>query len=256
MRPGEALACALLTCPGMLYESLQSCLNTLFPRRCAGCDWSGIEDLLCPPCAGSLIPGDEGACPQCGVQDIERESGMPRAICGACISAPPAFRRARGAYAYGGALATAIGRWKNLPDVSLTQGLCDLFGAVEWERWFEERPHKIIFVPPDSSRLRRRGFHPAGLLARELARQLQISIDSRAVRTCGTYRTSRGQGRGGRRDRLRGVFSVEPSRILGRRLVLVDDVMTTGATVDAISRACMKAGAASVEVVVLARAPR
>ena len=240
----------------MPHDLLRSCLNALFPKRCAGCELTGANELLCPPCAGSLVPGDEGACPHCGAQDIEREPGTPHGTCGACIGAPPAFRRARGAYAYGGALAHAIGRWKNRPDSSLTSSVCSLFRGAGWESWLDDRPTKVIFVPPDRSRLRRRGFHPAGLLARELARHLAIPIDSRAVRAPRAYPSSRGQGREKRRARLRGVFSVEAPLVLDERLLLVDDVMTSGATAETIARACMRAGAQRVEVAVLARAPR
>ena len=134
--------------------------------------------------------------------------------------------------------------------------MCQLFREHGWDSSFEQKPSLIIFVPPDSRRLRRRGFHPAGLLARSLGQQLSIPVNPRAVCAGGGYASSRGQGRLERRARLRGVFSVEPLLVADQRLILVDDVMTTGATVDAIARACLKAGALSVEVAVLARSPR
>lgn len=240
----------------MVHQALRSALDALFPKRCAACDSPEATSLLCAPCAGSLIPGDQGDCPQCGAQDIESVPQTPVGLCGTCLSDPPAFQRARGAYAYGGALAHTIGRWKSRPDASLTRGVCELFREVPWEDWLEEHPTRIIFVPPDRRRMGRRGFHPAGLLARQLGCSLGVLVDPSAVGVSGPYESSRGQGRARRRERLRGVFSVEASRVRRERLVLVDDVMTTGATVDTIARACVRAGARSVQVAVLARAPR
>jgi len=81
-------------------------------------------------------------------------------------------------------------------------------------------------------------------------------MDARAVRANRPYESSRGRGRAERAKRLRGVFGVNPGHVDGHHLLLVDDVMTTGATVDAIARACRAAGATRIEVAVLARAPR
>jgi ComF family protein len=153
-------------------------------------------------------------------------------------------------------LAHTIRRWKNLPDASLNGAVCELFRKVDWEAWLEDEPSLIIFVPPDAKRMRRRGFHPAGLLAQALSRAIGVSVDSGAVLARSSYASSQGQGRARRRERLRGVFSVDATRVRGARLLLIDDVMTTGATVDTIARACLKSGAASVQVAVLARAPR
>ena len=240
----------------MLYDALRLCLDVVQPKRCAGCESAIREGLFCPPCDGSLIPGEEGACPQCGAQDIELDPHRPQGLCGPCIQSPPAFARAMGAYAYGGSLADAIRRWKNRPDPYLSGAMSQLFVEHGWESSWTDEPSKLIFVPPDPRRLRRRGFHPAGLLARALGRTLGAPIDAQAVRATSTYPSSKGQSRIERRKRLRGIFSVERRRVQDQRLLLVDDVMTTGATADAIARACLKAKARSVEVIVLARAPR
>ena len=240
----------------MLTNALLACLDALLPKRCAACDSPVLSGPLCEACAGSLIPGDEGACPQCGALDLERDGRAPDGHCGPCIQRPPAFSRARGAYAYGGAMADAIRRWKTRPEPTLTPTMCELILHGRWERGDQERPTLLVMVPPDPKRLRQRGFHPAGLLARAMGEHLSLPLDPRAVRTARGYPSSRGQGRDARRERLRGAFKVCRDRVQGARLLLIDDVMTTGATVETISRLCLRAGASSVEVAVLARAPR
>ena len=240
----------------MLFRSMSLCLDAFLPKRCAGCETPVRRVALCPPCAGSLLPGDEGACPQCGAQDLERGSDAPSGRCGPCLTRPPSFLRARGAYAYGGALSNGIRRWKSRPEPTLSQTMCDLFQRSSWSPSSKASPSKVLLVPPDPRRLRARGFHPAGLLARAMARRLALPVDPFAVRANASYPISRGQSREQRRERLRGVFRVESDAVRDQRILLVDDVMTTGATVETIARGCLRAGASSVEVVVLARAPR
>jgi predicted amidophosphoribosyltransferase len=203
-----------------------------------------------------LVPGGEGACPRCGGLDLEREKETPLGLCGGCLSKTPSFARARGAYAYGGALAHGITRWKAAPDATLSGPMASLFASADWENWLEETPDLVVFVPPEPRRFRRRGFHPAGILARALASRLDAPVDARAISTRRPFELSRGHTRSSRRDRLRGVFAVRPPVVRGARLLLVDDVMTTGATVETLARACLGAGASRVEVAVLARAPR
>ena len=134
--------------------------------------------------------------------------------------------------------------------------MCDLFQRSSWSPSSKASPSKVLLVPPDPRRLRARGFHPAGLLARAMARRLALPVDPFAVRANSSYPISRGQSREQRRERLRGVFRVESDAVRDQRILLVDDVMTTGATVETIARDCLRSGASSVEVVVLARAPR
>jgi predicted amidophosphoribosyltransferase len=212
--------------------------------------------MLCGGCVGSLVPGSEGACPRCGGLDLDSDPGIALGLCGDCLATPPPYARARGAFAYGGALAHGITRWKAARDATLSAPMARLFARADWEGWIGEAPDKVVFVPPDPRRFRRRGFHPAGILARALAAELGAPLDPRAISTRRSFDLSRGQTRRARRERLRGVFSVERLAVQGARLLLVDDVMTTGATVSTLARACMARGAAQVEVAVLARAPR
>lgn len=170
-------------------------------------------------------------------------------MCGACLREPPPFRRTRGLLVYGGAVQDAISAWKNRPEEAHGRRLGALIAGIE----VEAIDPIVVPIPSTSRALARRGFNPAAALARPLARRLHAPLDATALTFAKVPTSSRGLGRRARRDRMRGVFRAR--HVAGREVVLVDDVMTTGATVREAARACLAAGATSVDVVVLARVP-
>lgn len=231
--------------------------DVTFPPTCAGCGAPAERDQpWCETCAQSLVSGLEQSCPSCGVVWLEPPAGGGGHLCGACTREPPPYHRARGLLAYGGAVQDAIGAWKNRPDEALGGPLASLLvhNADALGLGHITRP---LFVPVPSTRaaLGRRGFNPASALARPLARALRAEYAPTALMFRRAPRSSRGLGRAERRERMRGVLVARPGVVRGREVVLVDDVMTTGATALAATRALLTAGAASVDVVVLARVP-
>jgi len=240
-----------------IANTLSQLCEIPFPSTCAGCGVAvGRDQPWCEPCAQSLVSGLEQACPSCGVVWLDPPAGGGGHLCGACTREPPPYRRARGLLAYGGAAQDAIGAWKNRPDETLGRTLASLLvhNAEALGLGHLERP---LFVPVPSTRaaLGRRGFNPASALARPLARALRAEYAPTALMFRRAPRSSRGLGRAERRERMRGVLVGRPGVVRGREVVLVDDVMTTGATAIAATRALLTAGAASVDVVVLARVP-
>jgi len=116
------------------------------------------------------------------------------------------------------------------------------------------RPGLVVPVPLEPHRLRQRGYNQALLLARELARQLGGECDQKILRKTRKTAAQHELPAQVRRSNLSGVFAAS-SAVQGQKILLVDDVMTTGATVDACSRALVAAGAVEVRVAVLARSP-
>jgi predicted amidophosphoribosyltransferase len=173
--------------------------------------------------------------------------------------------QAIGFWRYGGALRDAIVAWKNNPSFDLSEPLSSLYcdGFRTWATHRELPVDRVVAVPARTSALTRRGFNPAGMLAVRISSEMQSSSAHRHVRYLqGALKlTERGQrlvgARGARRqDRLvrtRGVFEARSRSISGQHIWLVDDVMTTGATVSAATTALLQAGALSVRVGVLAR---
>lgn len=233
-------------------------LDFLFPPRCASCEGAAPSGaLFCDACVVSLVPGGEACCPHCGLVYLEPDPVTPDHLCGACAIEPPPWRWARAAYAYGGALQHAVARWKNAPDQTLGPALGRLLaraGRVSPDVVADGAI--VVPVPGHRQRLRQRGFSPAGILARAVSDELRLPLVGTAL-TVARPISSKGLGRKARRRRVRGAFRVSrPRRIAGRPVLLVDDVMTTGATAEAITRALLRAGATRVDVLVLARVGR
>jgi ComF family protein len=222
-------------------------LDLLFPARCAACDEAG-ESPFCALCAQTLIPLPAG-CPLCGVpQDESLLPALKPRRCPHCRAHPPRFACATAPYLHGGALAEAIYRLKYGKREDLGPALGVLFEACA-----APKSDVLVPIPLHPRRLRQRGYDQALLLAAGAAKRFRLPLAPllRRVRETGQQvgrdRTSRERG-------VRGAFAAA-GEVLGARICLVDDVLTTGATASAAAGALLEAGAARVEVRTLARAP-
>jgi ComF family protein len=178
--------------------------------------------------------------------------------CAACVRRPPVFLRARAAALYLpaavglNALAAAVHALKYGRRRRVAAALGPLLAA----RYPYGPDALLVPVPLHVRRLRARGFNQALLLARALARRRGLHIAARALVRLRDTQTQPGLSAAERRRNLRGAFGVrEPEAVAGRHVVLVDDVLTTGATADACAFSLRAAGAARVDVFTAGRAP-
>jgi ComF family protein len=243
-------------------------LRQLFwPARCAGCD-DYISDplLFCPDCALSTTPL-AGVCPGCAlpVIPVERVGGR----CHPCRRVPFAFVEAGVACEYGAAVADAIVAMKHRGRRDLAARLARLL-VEPLARMLAHgdfgRQDAIVPVPLHPRKLRRRGFNQALELGRAALRQLRRRAGPEmAARLPALERTlllrtrdTRELGHLGPIARLQevaGAFAVaDPARVRDRRMLLIDDVFTTGATLNECAGVLRGAGAREVRVVALARA--
>ena len=217
-------------------------LDLLLPLRCALCGRG--ERLLCGACRGAFVPVGPPLCARCGTP-----TAWPVERCAECAGRRIAFRTARSAVAYDETGRAFVRAWKE-------RGLREL-GRHAASRIVEIVPRPeagaITFVPGDRDRTRWRGHSTAESLARELAAAWELPVVRALGRTGRTLR-QRGLSRGARRANVRTAF--RPLGTPPRRLLLVDDVYTTGATANAAASALRKAGVRSVDVVTFARALR
>ncbi len=232
-------------------------LDCVFPATCEACDRplaAGAPSCLCAACVGAIVRPAAPLCAPCGVP-----LGDPAAVvCGACRRRPPAFASARAAGVYlraetaGGPLAVAVQAFKYRG----RRGLAAPLGALLAERYPFAPDALLVPVPLHPARLRARGFNQALLLARQLGRRRGLALAPDAlVRTRATA-AQPGLPADERRRNLRDAFVVRrPDAVRGQAAVLVDDVLTTGATADACARALLAAGAVRVDVFTLGRAP-
>lgn len=217
-------------------------LGLVLPSRCAGCDVPG--PALCAPCAAALIRIGPPVCERCGCP-----GAWPVRRCVECAGRRLAFARARGAVVYDQRARRLVSAWKE-------RGRRDLAGplaAIVDELVARPGADVVTYVPGDRERGRERGHMPAARLARALGERWNLPTEGLLTRTRASVRQA-ALPRAERRANVRGAFAVAGD--VPRRVVLVDDVYTTGATVSACSGVLRRAGARRVEVVCLARAVR
>ncbi|MCO5125584.1 MAG: ComF family protein [Rhizobacter sp.] len=221
------------------------------PTQCALCrGWA--RERLCGPCIARFVTPT----PRCRRCAIAVPDGV--SLCGECLRHPPPFEHAIAAVDYAAPWNDLVRRFKfdaalDLAD-ALAQRLHDAIG-----RGAAPRPDLVLPVPLADERMRERGFNQAWELARRIAPPLACESDARLLLRTKHTAHQLSLPPAERAANVRGAFAIEPrSRhvLRDRRVALVDDVMTTGATLAEVARTLLQGGAASVQVWVLARTPR
>lgn len=233
-------------------------LNFLYPPRCAVCETALPIDTtrrVCAPCLGAVEPLRPPLCIICGASlDASDEDGH----CGHCRADPPAFDSARAITRYrsgtdgASTIAALLRRHKYGLDQSLGRALAEY---LEVSPAIDAGAYDVVIpVPLHRTRLRWRGFNQAALLGSALARRLNCSLDVATLARVRSTPPQTARDRAQRTRNVRNAFAVRrPSRVAGRRVLLVDDVMTTGATADECARMLRAAGARRIDVLTLAR---
>ncbi len=216
------------------------------PQRCLFCGATDPREGICGPCREDL-PGRRAVrCPACGNLSPAGE------ICGECLAQPPRFSRLSVAVSYHFPVDRAIQRLKYGADLSTVGPLAALLADRVGR---ESRPDLMLAMPMAPQRLRERGFNQAQELARALAERLSLKL---APALCRRTRHTAPQAAlpwAERRRNIRGAFECEAD-LSGANVVVVDDVLTTGATLDELAGALLGCGAAQVWGWVVARAER
>ncbi len=253
--------------PHSIFQGIaDSLFAVVFPTPCSLCarelsEAGGLD--ICRSCWASLEPWRGAICARCGLPFAsERALDSSLELCSLCRQEDDGFDRARSYGLYTGKLRAAILQLKFRRRERLGARLGALLAST-WVSLEDSRePAVVVPVPLHNSRLRERGFNQAELLARGLCAGLQTTrqsagagIETRCLRRTRATRPQTGLSVRARRENVRGVFDVtRPERVRGRAVVLVDDVMTTGATLSACAATLKRAGAARVLALTLARA--
>jgi len=229
-------------------------LDMVFPRICSGCGKPvGGESLhICWECLAALWPIQFPYCSICG----NPVAGQIRHdyVCALCTPRKRAFDRARSAFHYDGQMAGIIQGFKYGHSTFLDRDLARLLAVCVENNYRLSDVDAVTFVPLHHRKERERGYNQARLLAGGLATALRKPLLIRCLVRCRPTASQTALSAVERRKNVRGAFcAVNGKWIDGRRLLLVDDVMTTGATVDECARVLKTAGAAEVRVVTVAR---
>jgi len=227
----------------MLAEKL---LDQLLPRHCVLCGlFSGCENL-CPPCAAEL-PHNPSACAMCSLP----LPAQPEKICGACLKKPPPWDGAVAGLKYQFPVDQLVCRFKYNRNLACGQAL----GRVLLEAIHNNSrplPQAIVPVPLHRSRLFTRTFNQAHMLAHQLSRPLKIPVQHALLTRNRKTQAQSGLDSSQRRKNVRGAFVCHRHDL--KHVAIVDDVMTTGRTLEECTRSLKRAGAESVTAWVAARA--
>lgn len=231
----------------MRSSILNNCIKftqSRLPQACLLCGARAAHGLLCPACMADLPLHDTACCPQCAMPTHE---GMH---CGACIKRPPAFSRCCAAYTYAFPLDALIRHCKYGRELGITALFADSLGArlADWPAI-----DLVLPMPLHPKRLAQRGFNQAVEIARRLAPALGLPWRADACKRLRDTPPQAGLDLDARRGNLRGAFTCAMD-LTGKRVALVDDVITSGSSLDELARMARRAGAAEVHAWVVARA--
>jgi len=228
----------------MVYKFARQALDFLLPVSCRLCNAPCPDGLcLCPACQADLpLPGS--VCSVCALP-----IGTPN-ICGRCLKTPPAYDAARAAFLYEPPVDRLIQQLKYEHRFDIAR----LFALRMHELLTEmtPRPDLIVPVPLHPGRLARRGHNQAWELARRLSRMSGIPASHRLCRRIQPTPSQTGLSARERRRNLRRAFAADES-VRGRHVLVIDDVMTTGSTLDAVAGSLKRKEAKCVTAMIAAR---
>jgi ComF family protein len=230
-------------------QMLNICTNYLqqrFSQPCKLCGAPAHGNPLCTGCREDLPHLPPAVCPQCA---RPTPTGQ---VCGACLKRPPAFDRVRAVFAYAHPVDVLVQQLKYGHELALAGYFADCLAQVLRAA---DLPDIIVPMPLHPARLRDRGFNQAAEIGRGLASRLGIPMAPTAGRRVRDTPPQTGLDLKQRRRNLRRAFACGTD-LAGARIALLDDVMTSGASLNELARAAKAAGASEVSAWVLARTVR
>lgn len=223
-------------------DALRRAVPRLLPQACRLCAAPAGDEPLCADCRAALPRMPAQTCPACA---LPTPGG---ALCGACLARPRQFDATQAAFRY----AFPVDRLVQSLKYGHRLAGADFFGAELADRAEGTRADLIVPVPLSAARLAQRGFNQALELARPVARRLGLALETAGVRRHRDTTPQASLPWAERAGNVRHAFECQID-LAGRRVLVVDDVMTTGATVDELARVLRARGASWVGNLVVAR---
>ena len=225
-------------------------LNLLYPDRCPLCDTARPvkETGVCPECAKKLITIKGPVCEKCG-RPVEQKGD----ICDECVAEDFSFDGGRSVFTYS-SVSDSIYRLKymNRPAYARTYGKLLAKEAGDWLEWI--KPDALVPVPLHKKRLIKRGYNQAKELADAISEVSGIPVADYLVKRLKNTVPQKLVGKKGRGINMKKAFIVEENVVFFKRIVLIDDIFTTGSTIDSLSRVLKDAGVKEVYFLTISRA--
>ena len=241
--------------PEILHHNISACIDFFLPAACAWCGTllpgGNSSDTLCETCGNDIQPLPPSCCPRCALPHISISTTGH--YCGKCLADPPPFEKVHGVGRHSKALKQAIHRFKYRDNPALNASLGRLLIDRLDKRLDDFCPEMVVPVPTHPRRLKQRGYNQALELARPVARYLQVPLANNLLQRKNTTTSQQGLNAKQRHDNLRNAFVLREA-VTARKVLLVDDVMTTTATARECSNVLLKGGVSQIHVAILARA--
>ena len=218
-------------------------ISIFFPRRCPICDETiPYGEKICKICADKVIYVKEPSCKKCGKQ-LENER---QEYCGDCSRKRHHYEQGKAIFSYQNDMKLSMYRFK----YSGRREYADFFAeevTKRYGRWIVQRGIEVIVpVPMYMSKKRKRGYNQAEIFALALGRECAIPIERKLVQRIRNTMPQKSLNDIQRKDNLKGAFQVRTNIVKYSKILLVDDIYTTGATIDAIAELLKKSGAKEV----------
>lgn len=231
--------------------------DALFPPLCLACTKvlpGGDEGIFCEKCRPLVRFLTQSHCPVCGA--VYPDSPAGDHLCGRCLEKHPDYDTARAVCAYEGVVLDAIHRFKYGRDLTVGAALARLLANFRFPDIDLGSFDLIVPVPLHLQRLRDRGFNQALVLACALGKKYAVEVDFSVLKRKDPTLSQTGLDKKERSRNVRGSFCAAPAeKLLEKKVIITDDVYTTGATINECAKTLKKAGAASVAAITLARVP-
>ena len=228
-----------------LYNAGWKLLDVLFPPKCAGCGSWG--ERYCPACFGKTRLITRPFWQICG----EPLPHSQEIICARCRGQQVAFAAIRSWAVFSEPLQSAIHKLKYRQDRGLGMVLAQ--PLIELQRRYHWKIDLIIPVPLDKVRRKERGYNQAALLARPISWQNGVPYTDHALFRDKITKQQVGLSASERRENMSGAFRADEKWVAGKKILVIDDVITTGSTINACAAALINAGADQVYAITLAR---
>ena len=218
-------------------------ISVLFPRRCPVCDEVILHgEKICGVCAGKVVYIKEPSCKKCGKQ-LENER---KEYCGDCSRKRHFYEQGKAIFSYQKDMKRSMYRFK----YSNRREYAEFFAeaaAKKYGTWLVRRGIDVIVpVPMYAAKKRSRGYNQAEVFARALGRECAIPVEKKMVIRVKNTMPQKAMNNKQRKDNLKGAFQVRSNIVKYSKILLVDDIYTTGATIDTIAELLKKSGAKEV----------
>lgn len=236
-------------------ELLNDVCDIIFPPQCLACAEiinQPTKQLFCSDCLEKINFITDNFCPICGMPFLLNSAGSH--VCGSCLENKPYYCQARAVAAFETVIMDAIHKFKYGRNISIGHALGSFMADFAFPDFDFSEYSLLIPVPLHIKRLRERGFNQSLLLARQIGKKYKLPVDFSLLKRCKFTLTQTGLNKAEREKNVKGALTVaDEKKVNGQNIILIDDVFTTGATINECAKVLLKAGAQKTAVLTLSR---